>query len=57
MAEISGFWTVDLFFSGDQYCFFFIFCVVKDIVCYSVPPNSASFVGVPQVVNGVKALL
>ena len=28
---------------------FRIFCVVSDIVCCGVPPNSASFQSVPQV--------
>ena len=41
MAEIGGFQTKDFFFEINT--IFCTFCVVTDIVCCCVPPNSASF--------------
>ena len=47
MAEIGGLQIEDLFLGS--MLFFCIYCVVTDIVCCGMPPNSASFISVLQV--------
>ena len=49
MAEIGDLRTKDLFFILKISIAFWIFCVVTDIVCCGVSPNSPSFLSVPQI--------
>ena len=56
IAEICGFWTKTFFFSKINIVFC-VLCVITDIVCCSVPPDSASFVSVLQVKKGCVSLV